>query len=153
AFRASKDTAEAFSTLVGFVNSLGNQYDRVRVLTAAGAEQFGRLNNVIRQGPNAIRENARAFQGLSDEAIKRAQEIERRWDDMMRRLRLAFQEAIVGAGEPDPGQKFEQATKRIAELEEQLADRSTNAMRRRFEKQAEYNDLLKEEIRLLGQAY
>jgi hypothetical protein len=153
AFRASANTAEAFRALVDFVNQLGNSYDRVRVLTAAGAEQFGRLNNVIRQGSGPIAEQARAFQGLSEEAIKRAQEIERRWDDMVRRLRLAFQEAIVGAGDPDPGQRFEQITARIAELEVQLADRSTNAMRRRFEKQAEYNELLREQIRLLGEAY
>ncbi len=152
-FKATTDTAEAFSVLTDAVNGLGDNYDRVRLLTAAGAEQFVRLNNTMRQGRPVIEEQTRAFQGLGDEAVRRAQEIEKRWDTMTRNIRLAFQQAIVGAGDPDPAQRFEQVAKRIEQLEVQLADRSANAMRRRFEAQAEYNNLLKEQIRLLGEAY
>ena len=105
-FRAATSTSEAFGVLTDAVNSLGDGQDRVRLLTAAGAEQFARLASAMRQGRGAIEEQARAYEGHSDAAIKSAQEIERRWNDMLRNLRNAAVRTAVevvtafgGAGE------------------------------------------------------
>jgi hypothetical protein len=96
-FRAATSTADAFGILTDAVNRLAEPMDRVRILNAAGAEQFGRLANSMRQGRTAIEEQARSFQGLSDSAISKAQEIERRWAELWRNITLAGQRTILAA--------------------------------------------------------
>ena len=97
--RAANGTAEAFSVLTDAAARLGNAQDRVRLLNAAGAEQFGRLADVVRRGRGALDEAAASYSGFSDAAIQSAQRIERRFEELGRNLRLSLQGAIVGIAE------------------------------------------------------
>jgi hypothetical protein len=154
-FRATRDTYEAFGVLTDAVNSLGNQYDRVRLLTAAGAEQFGRLANSMRQGRPAIDEQTRSFQGLANEAVRRAQEIEDKWDKLWRNLKLAAQQAVVGASEvlsATDTTSYATLSKELVRLHgiyDTLSARGRDAS----SVFAQINKNIDEQVRLLGLAY
>lgn len=94
-FRAARDTYEAFGVLTDSVNKLGDQYDRIRILNAAGAEQFAKLANSMRQGRGTIDETVRSFEGLTEAQVKAAQDIERRWTELWRRFTLEAQKAFL----------------------------------------------------------
>jgi hypothetical protein len=119
-FRAARNTHEAFLILTDAVSRLGNEYDRVRILNAAGAEQFARLANSMRQGRAAIEDASRSFEGLTTEQIRAAQEIERQWNDLWRKFTLEAQRAILGVvnafREAPLAQQVEHAERSVARL-------------------------------------
>jgi hypothetical protein len=98
-FRATTSTAEAFGVLTDAVNAFGSQQDRVRLLNAAGAEQFGRLANSMRQGRAAMEEVAGSALKLTDAQIESARDIEKRWDELWRNFRTRAQTAILAVAE------------------------------------------------------
>jgi hypothetical protein len=150
-FKAAKDVSDAFDVLTDVVNQLADRQDRLRVLTEAGGREFGRFANSMLQGRTAIDSTRDSFQGLTDAQVKAAQDIERRWSNLWRNIELAAKQAIVGPGEVDPGHQFEENAQRILQLQKQLANNPFDLQR--FEKQAELNRLLREQVQLLGQAF
>jgi hypothetical protein len=157
-FRAVKDTADAFGLLTDAVNALGDRQDRVRLLTAAGAEQFAKLANAMSQGRAAIEESERSFQGLGETGVRSAQQIQDKYDELSRGLSLFAQRIVVDVAsawekQNEPLTNYEANVRRIGELEAMLADRFIAFTGRRAQVQTELNQLIDAQVRLLGQAY
>jgi len=98
-FRNTRDVNSAFLALTDAAATLRDGHDRVRLVQAAMGEQGARLVNVMRQGSQAMHEQAASAHVLSDAQIQSATEIQRRWDDAVRAITFAAQRMGVAIAE------------------------------------------------------
>jgi hypothetical protein len=119
-FRATRDTTEALDLLANVMNQLGDRQDRLRVAQAAGVEAMGRFRDAALNGAEGLRKAQEGFTGLSEEAVKRAQEIERRYNEMWGNLTRRWQQFVVetlsGPIETTTGRTLEELSARSEEL-------------------------------------
>jgi hypothetical protein len=151
-FRGLTDVNSAMDRLLEVASRIADPMDRMRFLTQAGGEALGRLANAIPEVRRALQQQRESFEGVGDEAVKRAQEIERAWTQLWRRIELAAKGAavaIAGALTSNDRALTDWAAnmEEIGRIQERLARRDANAMRRRFEDQVRYKNcwLLKSE--------
>ena len=153
-FRAARDVNDAFGILSDSIATLSDRHDRLRLAQAAAGEMSGRLVNAMRQGRAAIDEQARAFHGMSDDAIRRAAELERRWSEMWGRIGAAGRAAIVTVfAPPDPITDTVANLDRLLAVTQRIAAARAARINPRTEDLGEYNRLLAVHIRMLGEAY
>jgi hypothetical protein len=95
-FQAADTLSDQLLVLGDVVARLGDRQDRVRVLTAAGGDAFGRLAADMPNLRQRLAEAERGFTGVSEEAAKSAREIEREYRAIVTNITSFLQGLVVG---------------------------------------------------------